>query len=76
MFKILKRSEKWLTGQDKLHLLGHEAELFSRQEVELEDKPPVKVAVSIQRPVVDISLLLVFLHARHPADNRNNRGEL
>lgn len=57
---------------DKLHLLGHEAELFSRQEVEIEDEPPVKVAVSVQRPVVDVSLLLVLLHAWHPAGNANN----
>lgn len=60
---------------DKPHLLGHEAEFFSRQEVEVKDEPPVKVAISVQRPVVDISLLLVLLHAWHPAGKANSRCE-
>lgn len=51
----------------KPHLLGHQAELFCWQVVEVKDKPPIKVAIPVQRPVVDISLLLVLLHAWHPA---------
>lgn len=49
------------------HLPGDHAELFCRQVVEGEDIPPVEVAISIQRPVVDVSLLLVLFHAWHPA---------
>lgn len=56
-----------MAGADKLHLLGHEAELFRRQVIKLKNKSPVKVAISVQRPVVDISLLFVLLHTRHPA---------
>lgn len=51
----------------KPHLLGHETKLFGRQVLEFKDEPPVKVAISVQRPVVDISFLLVLLHAWHPA---------
>lgn len=57
-----------MAGADKLHLLGHEAELFRRQVIKLKNKSPVKVAISVQRPVVDISLLFVLLHTRHPAE--------
>lgn len=55
------------------YLLGNKAELFSWQVVKAKDKPPVKVSVSIQRPVVDVSLLFVLLHARHPAATENDR---
>lgn len=52
---------------DKPYLLGHQAELFSRQEIKFKNKSPVKVAIAVQRPVVDISFLFVLLHTRHPA---------
>ncbi|TNN74624.1 hypothetical protein EYF80_015171 [Liparis tanakae] len=60
---------------DTPHLLGNQAELFSRQVLKVKDEPPVEVAVSVQRPVVDVSLLLVVLHARHPADHREQQGD-
>lgn len=63
--QALKLLGSW--RKDELNLLGHKAELLGRQEVKLENKSPVKVAVSIQRPVVDISLLFILLHTRHPA---------
>ncbi|KAK0154255.1 Alanyl-tRNA editing protein Aarsd1 [Merluccius polli] len=56
----------------RLHLSGVlaggiRAELLRGQVVKVEDEPPVEVAVSVQRPVVDVGLLLVLLHAWHPA---------
>ena len=65
---------KMVNSSEEPHLLGHEAELFSRQILKGEDEPPVKVTVSVQRPVVDIRLLLVVLHAWHPAGTGNNRS--
>lgn len=62
-----------LKPSDTPHLLGNQAELFSRQVLKVKDEPPVEVAVSVQRPVVDVSLLLVVLHARHPADHREQQ---
>lgn len=64
-----------LQSDYKFYLLGHEAELLGRQVVKLEHKPPVKVAISIQRPVVDICLLFVHLHAGHPAVKGKHRFE-
>lgn len=63
-----------VNSPDGPYLLGNEAKLFSRQVVELKDKPPVEVTVSIQRPVVDVSFLLVLLHAWHPAGKGGKRN--
>lgn len=56
--------------------MGHEAQLFRRQVVKVKNKPPVEVAISVQRPVVDVRLLLAVLHPRHPAASQQQHVSL
>lgn len=51
---------------DRTYFFGDKAKLFSRQVLKRKHISPVKVAISIQRAVVHICLLLILLHSWHP----------